>query len=80
MKEKENKNLEIIVERSQRSYNELWGKVHVKEQKFNKELHTKNVKLQSLELIHKTLRKLIDWEKNATKNQIKALLYEHLAG
>jgi hypothetical protein len=54
----------------------LWGKVHVKEQKFNKELHAKDVKLQSLELIHKTLGKLIDWEKIAMKNQTKALLYE----
>jgi hypothetical protein len=51
------------VEGSQRSYNELWGQVHVKEQKLNKELQAKDVKLQSLELMHKTLGKLIDWEK-----------------
>jgi hypothetical protein len=38
------------------------------------------VKLQSLELIHKTLGKFIDWEKIATENQAKALLYEHLVG
>jgi hypothetical protein len=38
VKDKTNKDLEEIVERSQRSYNKLWGKVCVKEQKFNKEL------------------------------------------
>jgi hypothetical protein len=52
----------------------------VKEQKINKELHAKDVKLQSLELIKKTLRKLIDWEKIAMENQAKALLYEQLVG
>jgi peptidoglycan hydrolase CwlO-like protein len=30
-KDKRNKDFEEIVERSQRSYNELWGKVRVKE-------------------------------------------------
>jgi hypothetical protein len=75
-KDKTNKDLEEIVERFQRSCNELWGKICVKEQKFNKELHTKDVKLQSQELIHKTLGKLTNWEKNVTKNQVKALLYE----
>jgi hypothetical protein len=64
------------VEQFQRSYNKLWGKVRVKEHKSNKELHAKDVKLQSLELIHKTFRKLIDWEKIATKNQAKVLMYE----
>jgi hypothetical protein len=68
------------MEQSQRSYNKLWGNVHVKEQKLNKELHAIDVKLQSLELIHKTLGKLTDWEKIATKNQVKALLYEQLVG
>ncbi len=48
----------------------------MKEHKSNKELHAKDVKLQSLELIHKTFRKLIDWEKIATKNQAKVLMYE----
>jgi hypothetical protein len=52
----------------------------VKEQKFNKELHAKDVKLQSLEFIHKTLRKFTDWEKIAIENQVKALLYEQLVG
>ncbi len=33
-----------------------------------------------MELIHKTLGKLIDWEKIATENQAKALLYEYLVG
>jgi hypothetical protein len=55
VKDKANKDLEEIVMQPQRSYNELWGKVHVKEHKFNKELHAKDVKLQNLELIHKTL-------------------------
>jgi hypothetical protein len=68
-KDKANKDLKEIVMRPQRSYNKLWGKVCVKEHKFNKELHVKDVKLQNLELIHKTLGKLIDWEKNATENQ-----------
>jgi hypothetical protein len=45
-KDKTNKDLEEIVMQLQRSYNELWGKIRVKE--FNKELHTKDVKLQSL--------------------------------
>jgi hypothetical protein len=80
VKDKANKNLEEKMEQSQRSYNKLWGKVRVKEQKFNKELHTKDVKLQSLELIHKTLGKLTNWEKIVTKNQAKALLYEQLVG
>jgi hypothetical protein len=52
----------------------------VKEQKFNNELHAKDVKLQSLELIHKTLRKLTDWEKTAMENQTKAIFYEQLVG
>jgi hypothetical protein len=52
----------------------------VKEQKFNKELHAKDVKLRSLELIHKTLRKFTNWEKIATENQVKALLYEQFVG
>jgi len=30
-KDKANKDLEKTVERSQRSYNKLWGKIHVKE-------------------------------------------------
>jgi hypothetical protein len=67
-KDQRNKDLEEIVEQSQRSYKELWGKVCVKEQKINKELHAKDVKLQSLELIKKTLRKLIDWEKIDMEN------------
>ncbi len=52
----------------------------MKEQKFNKELHAKDVKLQSLEFIHKTLRKFTYWEKIAIENQVKALLYEQLVG
>jgi hypothetical protein len=68
------------MERFQRSYNELWGNFRVKEQKFNKELHVKDVKLQSLELLHKTLGKCTYWEKITTKNQVKALLYEQLVG
>ncbi len=48
----------------------------MKEQKFNKELHTEDVKLQSLELIHKTLGKFIDWEKTNIKNQVEAFLNE----
>jgi hypothetical protein len=75
-KDKANKDLEEIVEGSQRSYNELWGQVRVKEQKFNKELQAKDVKLQSLELMHKTLGKLTDWEKINIENQVEALLYE----
>ncbi len=50
----------------------------MKEQKFNKELHTTDVKLQSLELIHKTLRKLTNREEIAIENQAKAHLYELL--
>jgi hypothetical protein len=38
------------------------------------------VKLQSLELIHKTLGKLTDWEKTIMENQAKAFLYEQLVG
>ncbi len=79
-KDKANKDLEEIVEGSQRSYNELWGQVRVKEQKFNKELQAKDVKLQSLELMHKTLGKLTDWEKINIENQVEALLYEQLVG
>ncbi len=75
-KDKTNKDLKEIVEWFQRSYNELWEKVRVKEQKFNKELHTEDVKLQSLELIHKTLGKFIDWEKTNIKNQVEAFLNE----
>jgi hypothetical protein len=55
-------------------------KVHVTEQKINKELHAKDVKLQSLKLIHKTLGKLTNWEKTGTENHIKAFLYEQLLG
>jgi hypothetical protein len=58
----------------------LWGKVRVKEQKNNKEFHVKDVKLQSLELIHKTLGKITNWEKIAMENQAKAFIYEHLVG
>jgi hypothetical protein len=54
----------------------MWAKIHVKEQKFNRELQARDVKLQSLELIHKTLRKLKIWEKIAMENQVKAFLYE----
>jgi hypothetical protein len=52
----------------------------VKGQKINKALHAKDVKLQSLKLIHKTLGKLIDWEKTSTENHVKAFLYEQLVG
>jgi exo-beta-1,3-glucanase (GH17 family) len=79
-KNKANKDLEETMERSKGSYNELWGKVHVKEQIFNKGLHAKDVKLQSLELIHKTLGKLTYWEKTTMENQAKAFLYEQLVG
>jgi hypothetical protein len=53
-KDKANKDLDEAVEQFQRSYNKLWGRICVKEHKFNKELHVKDVNLQSLELIHKT--------------------------
>jgi hypothetical protein len=76
VKDKANKDLEEIMKRPQRSYNELWENVHVKEHKFNKELHAKDVKLQSLELIDKTLGKFVDCKNIVTKNQTKALLYE----
>jgi len=79
-KDKANKDFEKIVERPQKSYNELWGKVCVKEHKFNNVLHAKDVKLQSLEFIHKTLGKLTDLEKTAIENQDKAFLYEQLVG
>jgi hypothetical protein len=49
----------------------LWGKVLVKEQKIIKELHAKDVKLQSLELIHKTLGKFIDWKKIAIETKLR---------
>ncbi len=53
----------------------MCGKVCVKE-KFNKELHAKDVKLQHLELIKKTLGKLTDWKETTMENQAKAFLYE----
>jgi predicted nucleic acid-binding Zn-ribbon protein len=80
IKDKADKDLEEIMEQFQRSYNELWGKVHVKKQKCNKELHAKDVKLKNLKLIHKTLWKLTNWEKATTKNQTKSLFYEQLVG